>query len=198
MNRTPWFVLLALLVTGCGSGSSTPAPATSGSTSPTAPTEKLTKLEVKDVKVGKGPGAKDGDTLTMHYKGTLADGTVFDTNETAGKSPFTFALGQGAVIKGWDLGLVGMKKGGERKLSIPADLAYGNRAMGDKIKPNSDLYFDVTLDDITTQEDMDTLTIKDMKLGSGPKVKKGDTIVIDYTGTLPSGDKIDSTKDTGR
>jgi FKBP-type peptidyl-prolyl cis-trans isomerase len=131
----------------------------------------------------------------MRYRGTLADGSVFDSNDKAGDKPFTFVLGAGTVIKGWDQGLVGMKKGGERKLSIPASLGYGSRAMS-KIPANSDLYFTVMLDDMVRKEDMDTVVVSDVKVGTGPSVKKGDTIVIDYVCTLTDGTKVDSTLDS--
>jgi len=100
----------------------------------------LTYLELKE---GKGPAAKNGDRLRVHYAGRLAkDGKPFDS--TRGGTPFTFELGKGAVIKGWDEGLVGVKPGGKRKLLIPAKLAYGERGVG-PIPPNADLIFDVEL-----------------------------------------------------
>ncbi len=193
MIRASWFVLPSLVLAGCGSGSSTPTTSSKDGAAPAASAGKLKGLIIEDIKVGTGPGAQAGDKLTMHYTGTLKDGTVFDSNESAGKNPFTFQLGAGAVIKGWDKGMLGMKKGGVRKLSIPSDLAYGNRAMGDKIPPNSDLYFDVKMDDIVTREDLEYLIVKDLKLGSGPPAKDGDTVVIDYAATLSDGTKLDST-----
>jgi len=102
----------------------------------------VTTLQVQDVKVGTGPGAKNGDTLSMDYTGTLLDGTEFDSS--IGKAPFSFTLGQGSVIKGWDQGLVGMKVGGERNLTIPASLGYGDSGQG-SIPPGATLKFDVTM-----------------------------------------------------
>jgi len=99
-------------------------------------------VKIKDVKVGNGPGAQKGQSVKMRYIGKLTDGKIFDSN-TKGK-PFTFRLGAGEVIKGWDVGIVGMKAGGERELTIPAPMAYGKRKMSD-IPPNSTLKFEVKL-----------------------------------------------------
>ena len=96
-----------------------------------------------DTAPGSGPGAKAGDTLEVHYVGHLLDGTEFDSSRSR-NATFSFKLGDGAVIKGWDQGLVGLKIGGKRKLTIPPDLAYGDRAMG-KIPPKSTLAFEVEL-----------------------------------------------------
>ncbi len=101
------------------------------------------KIQMKDLVVGKGQEAKTGDTVSVHYVGTLTDGKEFDQSRKRGQ-PFTFPLGQGRVIKGWDQGVVGMKVGGKRKLTIPPQLAYGDRATG-SIPPNSTLVFEVEL-----------------------------------------------------
>ena len=99
-------------------------------------------LQVQDISQGSGPVAKAGDQLAVTYTGTLTNGTVFDSN--VGKDPFTLTLGAGQVISGWDQGLVGMKAGGERKLTIPPSLGYGAQANG-SIPANSTLIFDVKL-----------------------------------------------------
>jgi len=101
------------------------------------------KLEIVDEKVGDGAEAKSGDKVKVHYTGTLLNGTQFDSS--VGKAPFEFALGQGAVIKGWDEGVVGMKIGGKRKLTIPWDKAYGEAGSPPKIPPKAALKFDVEL-----------------------------------------------------
>lgn len=102
-------------------------------------------LEVQDVVVGSGAEAKNRDTISAHYVGTLSSGQKFDSSYDRGE-PFSFVLGSGTVIQGWDLGLVGMKVGGKRKLVIPPGLGYGNRDVGNGIiPPNSTLYFDVEL-----------------------------------------------------
>ena len=101
-------------------------------------------LVVKDTTVGTGPAVKRGDTVTVHYVGTLTDGKEFDSSRTHGQ-PFSFEVGKGNVIKGWDAGLVGMKVGGRRKLTIPSDLAYGDRGMSGAIPPKATLLFDIEL-----------------------------------------------------
>lgn len=103
-----------------------------------------TELTVTDTVIGTGAEAKAGDTVTMNYVGMLPDGTVFDASAKHGQA-FTFSLGAGQVIKGWDLGIVGMKEGGKRRLIIPAALAYGNQAVGGVIPANATLIFDVEL-----------------------------------------------------
>lgn len=100
-------------------------------------------LQILDVVIGPGKEAKEGDAIATHYTGTLPDGTKFDSSYDRGQ-PFSFILGGGMVIKGWDLGLVGMKVGGKRKLIIPPELGYGSRDMG-AIPPNSTLHFEVEL-----------------------------------------------------
>lgn len=105
----------------------------------------ITELKMEDSVVGTGAEAKAGDNVTVHYVGTLLDGTVFDASKPRGDQGFTFTLGAGQVIKGWDVGVAGMKVGGKRKLSIPSAMAYGNQAVGGVIPANSDLIFEVEL-----------------------------------------------------
>ena len=103
-----------------------------------------TTLGIKDVTVGSGTAVKTGDKVKVHYVGTLTDGTEFDQSRKRGQ-PFSFEVGKGVVIKGWDQGLVGMKVGGKRKLTIPPDLAYGDRGVPGTIPPKSTLLFDIEL-----------------------------------------------------
>jgi len=106
-------------------------------------TGKVSQLAVIDTVDGTGAEAKSGDTVTVNYIGVLPNGTVFDASQNHGQS-FTFTLGAGAVIKGWDQGLVGMKVGGTRLVAIPPELAYGGQAVG-QIPANSSLIFQVEL-----------------------------------------------------
>lgn len=117
---------------------------TSSTTMPTT-VKPLTQLMMKDDVVGTGAAAAAGDSVTVNYVGALTNGKVFDASANHGSDGFTFALGAGQVIKGWDEGIVGMKVGGKRTLAIPAALAYGPQAVGDVIPANADLIFQVEL-----------------------------------------------------
>lgn len=100
-------------------------------------------MQIEDVKVGSGPAAKEGDTVSVHYTGTFADGKKFDSSLDRGE-PFSFTLGAGNVIEGWDKGVAGMQVGGTRKLVIPPALGYGPNDYG-PIPGNSTLYFTIEL-----------------------------------------------------
>lgn len=100
---------------------------------------------VVDEIVGTGATAVSGDKVTVHYVGTLTNGTVFDASRNRGNEGFSFTLGAGEVIQGWDIGVAGMKVGGKRKLTIPSLLAYGDRAIGNIIPASSTLVFEVEL-----------------------------------------------------
>lgn len=103
-----------------------------------------TELSVSDEVVGTGAEATPGATVSVRYTGMLPDGSVFDTTAARNNEPFTFVLGQGSVIQGWDQGLVGMKEGGKRRLIIPPAMGYGAQGIG-PIPPNATLIFDVEL-----------------------------------------------------
>ena len=105
------------------------------------------ELTKEDLKPGKGPAAKKGDTVRVHYTGRLLDGTKFDSSLDRNE-PFEFTIGEGGVIKGWDEGVPGMKKGGKRKLVIPSDMAYGKRGSPPKIPPDAPLEFEIELVEI--------------------------------------------------
>ena len=132
--------LAAVLLVGCSSGA--PATATQGGKPVTTPDG----LQYTDDQVGTGAVAEPGKNVSVHYTGWLMNGTKFDSSRDRGQ-PFTFPLGAGRVIKGWDEGVAGMRVGGKRTLIIPPDLAYGSRATG-PIPPNSTLKFEVELLDV--------------------------------------------------
>jgi FKBP-type peptidyl-prolyl cis-trans isomerase len=144
---TPMFTSLGVATTDQSMAVGTTTNQTA-STSPMdlslAPGEPLpTELMINDIVVGTGAEATPGSTVTVNYTGALPDGTVFDSS--VGRGPFTFGLGAGQVIRGWDEGVAGMKVGGKRRLVIPADKAYGNQAVGGVIPANATLLFDVEL-----------------------------------------------------
>jgi peptidylprolyl isomerase/FKBP-type peptidyl-prolyl cis-trans isomerase FkpA len=106
----------------------------------------VAELKIEDEVVGTGTEAKAGDNVTVQYVGSLTNGQVFDASRNHGNTGFTFALGAGQVIKGWDMGVEGMKEGGKRKLTIPSSLAYGSQDVGNGLIPaNSTLIFEVEL-----------------------------------------------------
>ena len=160
-------VMLALFVavglggcstqTGSSSHGSTPSGAQSSAqpSQPQSPQEstpanskndagKTAGFAISDEVVGEGPSAKGGDRVIVNYTGWLTDGTKFDSSKDRNQ-PFSFTLGNGDVIPGWDKGVAGMKAGGKRKLTIPPDLGYGAQGAGGVIPPNATLVFEVEL-----------------------------------------------------
>ncbi len=105
---------------------------------------KMDELKIEDEKIGTGETAATGKKVTVNYSGTLTDGKKFDSSYDRG-IPFSFNLGAGEVIQGWDKGIAGMKVGGKRKLTIPPELGYGARGAGSDIPPNATLIFEVEL-----------------------------------------------------
>ena len=101
-------------------------------------------MKIEDMKAGTGAVAEAGKRVTVHYTGWLTNGTKFDSSKDHGR-PFSFVLGAGQVIKGWEQGVAGMKVGGMRKLTIPPSLAYGPNGAGGVIPPNATLVFEVEL-----------------------------------------------------
>lgn len=164
-------------------------------------------LIIEDFAIGDGEEAKPGSEVSVQYTGTLDDGTVFDTSRKRNR-PYTFTIGEGRVIKGWDQGVPGMKVGGKRRLTVPAELAYGARAKG-KIPANSQLTFTIELlesvpplpdgkgDEAFTGEPVRTeleggLVIEEYAPGEGREAKAGDKIAVHYTGKLDDGTVFDS------
>lgn len=165
-------------------------------------------LQYIDHVIGTGDLPETGDRVKVHYTGTLEDGTKFDSSRDRDR-PFEFPLGAGRVIKGWDEGIATMRIGGQRKLIIPPDLGYGNRAIG-SIPQNSTLIFEVELLDITKiikDTDFDLpgreivldsgLRMIEHISGNGEKPSTGQTVKVHYTGYLQTGAKFDSSHDRG-
>lgn len=106
-----------------------------------------TELIIEDIVTGDGTEVTGNQKVSVHYTGWLTNGTKFDSSVDRG-TPFEFVVGQGMVIQGWDQGLLGMKVGGKRKLTIPSDMAYGERGAGGVIPPNATLVFEIELLDV--------------------------------------------------
>ena len=117
---------------------------TAASTATTDAAKAEADLKIENLKEGTGAQAVNGKQVSVHYTGTLTDGKKFDSSLDRGQ-PFKFVLGAGQVIRGWDLGVAGMKVGGKRKLTIPPQLGYGERGAGGVIPPNATLIFEVEL-----------------------------------------------------
>lgn len=202
--RVPFPALLvACVVAGCSqspsegpSASTTAKGNEAGAVQSSKP--KLKALAIDDVTVGKGDKfqgtdrpAAIGDTVFVLYTGKLANGTVFDSNAAQGGTAFSFTLGEGMVIAGWDKGVVGMKVGGERKLSIPSDLGYGQKAQ-EKIPAGSDLYFDIKLLALVKPKEDNIIDKYEVKVGSGPEMKSGSKVTVYYKVLNTRGDIVES------
>jgi peptidylprolyl isomerase len=168
-------------------------------------------LQYIEVKAGDGPAPQAGDLVSVHYTGSLEDGTVFDSSRERGE-PIQFALGTGMVIPGWDEGIGMMQEGGQAMLIIPPDLAYGEFGSGDVIPPNATLIFEVELvsvspgapDSPTAVNEGDYvvtgsgLKYYDLEVGAGPTPQVGEAVLLQYTGWLGDGTMFDSSLDHGQ
>lgn len=214
MKRTwiGWMVVLALLLAtlaACGpaAGSDVEGGAEEGGKEMTT----ASGLQYTEIEAGDGPAPQAGDVVSVHYRGTLEDGTQFDSSYDRGE-PIQFALGQGMVIPGWDEGIGLMKVGGKARLVIPPDLAYGDQGAGDVIPPGATLTFEVELVDIlpgspeapTEVDEGDYVTTDsglkyyDLEVGDGASPQVGQGVAVHYTGWLEDGTKFDSSLDRGQ
>lgn len=169
-----------------------------------------TGLQYTETDAGAGRTPQAGDIVAVHYTGTLADGTVFDSSYGRGE-PIRFPLGAGRVIPGWDEGIAMMAEGAKAVLVIPPVLAYGDSGAGNVIPPGATLIFDVELVEVmegapaepTEVDEADYVTedsglkYYDMVVGDGPSPQPGQQVVVHYTGWLLDGDKFDSSLDRG-
>jgi len=168
-------------------------------------------VDIKVIKEGKGEPVKMRQLVQVHYTGWLLDSTKFDSSHDRGE-PLEFMLGAGQVIKGWDVGIEGMKQGEIRSLKIPAHLAYGENSIG-PIPANSDLLFEVELIGMQKSLEPDILLksadlkwkslypgveIFDEKEGTGTELRSGMELTFHYTGWLSNGHKFGSSKDLGK
>jgi FKBP-type peptidyl-prolyl cis-trans isomerase len=150
---TRFAALLAVLgvAFGCGGNNKSDTPSASSTSGPMKvsgqPTTTASGLQYWDIVVGTGATAAPGNSVKVHYSGFLTTGQKFDSSRDRGE-PFSFPLGAGQVIKGWDEGVAGMKVGGQRQLRIPPELGYGAAGAGGAIPPNATLIFDVELLDV--------------------------------------------------
>lgn len=184
MKRIALMLAASALMIGlvaCGGAASPGSNAPAGGE---ALTTTASGLKYVDLVVGTGDSPAVTDLVTVHYTGTLENGTVFDASRQHG-GPASFPLNQ--VIKGWTEGVSTMKVGGTRKLVIPADLAYGSQGAGNGvIPPNATLTFIVELLEVPK------VKIEDTQPGTGAAAKSGDQITVDYTGKLQDGTVFDS------
>jgi peptidylprolyl isomerase len=143
-------LVVVAVVSACSSSDDTEGAGGSEDSCQTGVDQEVTEgLTITEVECGEGDEAKAGDTVLVHYTGTLEDGTEFDSSE--GGDPFSFTIGAGDVIEGWDQGIPGMKVGGKRTLTIAPELGYGDAGAGGVIPPGATLIFDVELVEITSQ-----------------------------------------------
>ena len=170
----------------------------------------ISELIINDKIVGTGETPNVGDVVQIHYIGTLDDGTEFSNSYKEDK-PFSFEIGKGKVIQGWDNGISTMRRGGKRQLIIPPELGYGSRGVKNIVPKNATLKFEIELIDInktslnttSTKQEYDItkksgLKMKINKTGSGNSPQKGQELVVHYSGELLNGKVFESTYDSGK
>ncbi|MCG9894820.1 MAG: FKBP-type peptidyl-prolyl cis-trans isomerase [Fimbriimonadaceae bacterium] len=161
---------------------------------------RIKELQINTLTEGSGPELKEGDKAWVEYTGTLMTGEEFDSNAD-GKgigTPFALVIGAGSVIRGWDEGLVGMKVGEVRELLIPAAKGYGPAGSPPKIPGDSDLKFTIKLLGMIPEGSQGEYDYEEVKVGTGPEVKEGDTVVIHYKGSYLNGEEFDNSRKRGK
>jgi peptidylprolyl isomerase len=147
-------------------------------------------LQYFDTVIGDGQLLETGDMVVVNYELSLEDGTLIQSSIDLGV-PFNFQVGLGNVIPGWDEGLIGMRVGGKRNLTIPPDLAYGDTGLGDMIPPGATLDFKVEVMDIVV------LGTEDLVMGEGPEAGPGNQVTVEYTAWFGDGTQLDSSAESG-
>lgn len=156
----------------------------------------MTELKIVDTVEGKGSAVvKSGDQVRVHYTGKLTDGTVFDSSIPRGE-PFEFTVGAGLVIAGWDEGLLGMKAGGKRTLTVPPEMGYGQAGIG-PIPGNATLVFDIELLEIVEVPPEGELQVQEVAVGSGKQAQAGNLVRVHYIGRLVDGTCFDESYNRG-
>lgn len=153
-----------------------------------------TELKITHHNEGTGASPQKGDYVSVHYVGTLLDGTEFDNSRKRGE-PIQFPIGEGRVIPGWDQGIAAMKVGGKARLIIPPELGYGAQGAGGVIPPNATLVFEVELVDTKPAPKIEYIEIEE---GTGPQPKRGQNVAVHYVGTLADGTEFDNSLNRGQ
>lgn len=166
------------------------------------------QIQYNEIEAGSGELPQTGDIVTVHYIGTLTDGTVFDSSYSRDE-PIAFVLGRGQVIKGWDDGIARMRTGGKAQLVIPPALGYGASDAGGVIPPHATLHFDVELVGVQAGAPAaptpvashttlpNGLQYADLRPGTGGEARKGQQVTVHYTGWLTDGTAFDSSLNRG-
>lgn len=166
-----------------------------------APKSFFKELGTKDVAVGEGPDAAVGDTVLVEYTGTFPQGgEPFDSNasEDNSKDPLAFTIGERLVVKGFEDALVGMKRGGVRRVEIPWKFGYGEAGSPPKIPPKQDLVFEIKLLHLIKKGEENLFDSEDLKRGSGRAAANGDTVEVHYTAHYVNGKLVDDTRKRGK
>lgn len=158
----------------------------------------FSELKKEIVKPGKGDPVKEGDRVFMEYRGTLVDGTEFDSNLEADGAPLTFVVGAGEMIKGWDEAAVGMLPGEEIKLNVPSDKGYGPAGREPKIPPSADLIFEMKLLGVVRKGEETVYDSIDDKVGTGAEAVVGKTAEIHYTVAYLNDVVVDDSRKRGK